>query len=67
MTIRYKLTPELRQALFLNDFLGFDTVYQAASAIITHDDYRERWEITDQPGVIEEWRVEQLERNMIFQ
>ena len=67
MRIKYKIPAEIRQALLTNDYLGFDNVYQAASAIITHEDYRDRWEITDGSTIIEDWRIEQLECNMIFQ
>jgi len=38
---------QLKPLLEQEDLLGFDTVAQAISAIMTHDDYAERWEITN--------------------
>ena len=38
---------EVREALRQEDLLGFDTVAEAASAILLHSDWEDRWEVVD--------------------
>lgn len=56
-----KVTPELRAALKEVDYLGFDSSGEAASAILQHDDWKTRWDLSDYPEVArvaEAWRKE---------
>lgn len=40
-------TPEIKSIIKKFDNLGFDTSAQAANAILTHDDFVERWDLED--------------------
>ena len=56
----YRITAELKQILISQDLLGFDYAWQAAAAILTHDDWCIRWDFSevtcDDLLVIERWK-----------
>jgi hypothetical protein len=55
------VTPELRAAIEASDRLGFDTVAEAAGAILDHEDWKERWDATgDLVKVGDAWRESAL-------
>jgi hypothetical protein len=56
----FSLPQSVKQALNNNDLLGFSYISDAARAIISHPDWRERWDFRqaydEDIQVIEEWR-----------
>lgn len=55
---RWLLAEESREVLMAEDLLGFDSVRDAKSAIIAHEDWEDRWEVSDDwnRNILREWR-----------
>jgi len=64
MQIRYSIPLAVHDILNDHDRLGFDYTQQAAQAILTHDDYAERWDFESinpiDAAVIERWKMNVL-------
>jgi hypothetical protein len=62
----WRLTPEVKAAIVRQDCLGFDYPWQAASAILTHDDWVYRWDWSEatceELETLEAWKNEILSR-----
>lgn len=44
--IRFTITKGIKEILEENDRLGFDSIREAAAAILTHEDYASRWDFS---------------------
>jgi len=61
------LPPDVRAVLAQLGYLGFDSASEAATAILDHDDWRERWDLEDEPdacAVLAQWRSRFLTRKI---
>jgi len=60
----YKVPNNITAILKTVDYLGFDTRNECCNAILDHEDWQERWEVTDLlPSELRqliEWRNETL-------
>ena len=58
----FSIPPEVKEALRQEDFLGFDRVGEAASAVLTSPDFASRWAVMSRGGreILELWRREAL-------
>jgi hypothetical protein len=63
-SIKFTVTPELKAAIESDDRLGFDTIREAAAAIIQHDDWKSRWDASPELARIgDAWRDEALAKS----
>jgi hypothetical protein len=67
MKLKFIIDQRTRQVLKANNLLGFDSCEQAAEAILTHDDWTERWDIENghQEDALILWKAGTMIRNAI--